>query len=387
MKILLFTTLYPNAEQTHHGIFIEKRLLELRKRYELDVEVVAPVPWFPFNYHWAGSYRKYSRIAKSETRSGVLIHHPRYLVIPILGWRFAPISLFIFSLITIRRVRKSGFRFQLLDAHFMFPDGVAAQMLGAVLNVPVCITARGSDIYDSLQYSIPRKLIKWAISRAQFVVAVSQDLARNLLQLGGDGIDVEVLPNGVDNTVFYPRDRSLVRTELGLKKRVVLSVGNLRRLKGHDILIRAMENIDDATLLIIGVGEELENLKQITESYGNKIEVRFLGDIPNDDLPAYYSTADVFALASSSEGCPNVVLEAIACGTPVVATAVGAIPELLPASCHEFLVRERNVAGFSSAIKRCLENPPDQATILARAKELGWDHTCERLFTKMMQVT
>ncbi len=377
-KLLVFTTLYPNAEQPHHGLFVEKRLLELIRRYPCDVRVVAPVPWFP---RWLGGarYAAFARIPRHEIRAGVEVSHPRYLVVPKLTWRFAPLMLAIGALATVRRLRREGFAFDLIDAHFVFPDGVAAQVLGALCAIPVCITARGSDINDSPRYWLPRRMIRWAITRAKSMIAVSEELAAKMRVLSGPSLNVHVLPNGVDRSRFCPRPEPRLRERLGMDGPIVLSVGNLRELKGHDIVIRAVATLPGVSLMIIGTGEEEANLKRLIEQLGITDRVRLLGAVDNADLPAYYNVADVFALASSSEGCPNVVLEAIACATPVVATAVGAIPDLVPASCRRLLVEERTPASFASALRTCLDDPPAAAELNARAEAFGWDTTCERL--------
>lgn len=378
MKLLVFTTLYPNAAQPHHGLFVEKRLLELIRRYPCDVRVVAPVPWFP-RWLGGGRYAAFARVPRREMRSGVEISHPRYLVVPKLTWRFAPLMLAVGALRTVRGLRRQGFAFDVIDAHFVFPDGVAAQMLGALCAVPVCITARGSDINDSPRYWLPRRMIRWAMTRAKTLIAVSGELAAKIRALTDTPPVVHVLPNGVDRGRFFPCPEPALRERLGATGPIVLSVGNLRELKGHDILIRAVATLPGVSLIIIGTGEEETNLNRLIEQLGVADRVRLLGTVDNAELPAYYNAADVFALASSSEGCPNVVLEAIACGTPVVATAVGAIPELVPSSCLRLLVQERTPTAFAEALRACLDDPPAAAELHMKAETFGWDTTCERL--------
>ena len=384
MKLLVFTTLYPNASQPHHGLFVEKRLLELTRRYPCDVRVVAPVPWFP---RWLRGkrYEAFANVPQRETRNGVEVWHPRYLVVPKLTWRFAPLMIMLGALRTVRRLRRQGFDFDLIDAHFIFPDGVAAQMIGALTGTPVCMTARGSDINDSPRFWLPRRLIRWALVRATSVIAVSEELATKMRALSETPLSVHVLPNGVDRSLFYSRPEPVIRDSLGMDGPIVLTVGNLRELKGHDILIRAVAALPDVSLIIIGTGEEETNLKRLIEDLGIADRVRLLGAVDNRDLPGYYNAADVFALASSSEGCPNVVLEAIACGTPVVATAVGAVPDLVPDSCRRLLVTERSPEAFAKSIAICLENPPSSNEMAARAETFGWASTCGRLEGLMSQ--
>ncbi len=378
MKLLVYTTLYPNAEQPNLGLFVERRLQELVQRHPCEVRVVAPVPWFP---RWLRGkrYTAFSRIPDREVRGGIEIHHPRYLVVPKLTWRIAPLMLVAGSIGTIRRLRRQGFDYDVIDAHFVFPDGVAAQMIGSTAKKPVCVTARGSDINDSPRYWLPRRAIRWALGRARAVVAVSGDLSKKMREVCGERLTVHVLPNGVDRTRFYPRDEPLIAEEKLTGGRVVLAVGNLRELKGHDILIRAIALLRDVSLIIVGTGEEEAKLRRLIIELGVADRVHLVGAVDNDALPAYYSAASVFALASSSEGCPNVVLEAIACGTPVVATSVGGIPDLLPASALRFLVTERSAEAFAEAIRSCLEDPPARQDLLDRAAEFGWGSTCSRL--------
>lgn len=378
MNLLVFTTLYPNAEQPHHGLFVEKRLLELIRRYPCEVRVVAPVPWFP---RWLGGrrYAAFARVPRHEIRAGIEIVHPRYLVVPKLTWRFAPLMLALGAASAVRRLRRQGFAFDVIDAHFVFPDGVAAQILGAMHGVPVCITARGSDINDSPRYWLPRRMIQWALGRAKSLIAVSGELASRMRELANPSLVVHVLPNGVDRSRFRPQPEPALRERLGIDGPMVLSVGNLRELKGHDILIRAVADLADVSLVIIGTGDEEANLKRLIHKLQLTERVHLLGAVDNAGLPAYYNAADAFALASSSEGCPNVVLEAIACGTPVVATAVGAIPDLVPASTRHLLVRERTPEAFTDALRSCLDEPPPAAELNAKAETFGWDTTCERL--------
>lgn len=356
---------------------------ELVRRYPCEVRVVAPVPWFP---RWLRGkrYTAFSKIPDCEVRDGIEIHHPRYVVVPKLTWRIAPLMLVLGSIRTLRRLRARGFDYDVIDAHFVFPDGVAAQVIGALAGKPVCLTARGSDINDSPRYWLPRQAIRWALARAQAVVAVSEELGTRIRALCGASVEVHVLPNGVDRTRFYPRDDESAIEGIPADNKLVLSVGNLRELKGHDILIRAVSLIRDVSLVIVGTGEEEANLRRLIDELGLGDRVRLVGAVDNENLPDYYSAADIFALASSSEGCPNVVLEAMACGTPVVATSVGGIPDLVPNSCRRFLVSERAPESFAAAISACLEDPPDHQTLLDRAGSFGWDATCSELRTLLL---
>jgi len=387
VNVLVYSTLYPNPEQPHHGIFVERRVLELRARTGWRFEVVAPVPWFPLRSARFGRYARLARVPARDERHGITVHHPRYLVLPGLSWRIAPYFLLPGSLGLLRRIRRSGFAYDLIDAHFVFPDGVAATLAGERLGVPVLMTARGSDVHDTLRHALPRALLRRAIGAAAGTIAVADDLARELRELAGGRLEVPVLANGVDTTRFAPRDPGPIRDRLGLHGPVVLCVGNLRRLKGFHLVIEAVAGLEEVTLLIAGEGEEREALARLAAELGIAERIRLLGAIDNAALPDLYSAADVFVLASSSEGCPNVVLEAMACGTPVVATAVGAVRDLLPEKGHGLVVAERSAAALREGIETALTRPPCVEVYLRRARELSWDATCAALAGIMAGMT
>jgi len=145
LRILTYTTLYPNAAAPHHGVFVENRLRHLVGSGEVAASVVAPVPWFPFQAPVFGEYAVFARAPAAEQRYGLAIAHPRYPLLPRAGMTMAPASLYLFTRAAVRRIQTEGHDFDLIDAHFLYPDGVAAVLLGWLLNKPVVITARGND--------------------------------------------------------------------------------------------------------------------------------------------------------------------------------------------------------------------------------------------------
>ena len=161
MKILVLTTLYPNSQQSRHGVFIENRVLNFKKKYpDVEIHIMAPVPWFPFSSEKFGHYGKYAEIPESEIRSELRVWHPRYPVIPKVGMSISPVLLALAILPKIKKLIRDGFDFDVIDAHYFYPDGVAAVWLAKQLNKPITVTARGSDIHLLPNYSLPRKMIK-----------------------------------------------------------------------------------------------------------------------------------------------------------------------------------------------------------------------------------
>ena len=158
LSILTYSSLYPNCVQQRHGIFVEQRLLHLLHDFPVTSRVVAPVPWFPFKGKRFGAYGRMAEVPARETRGGVDVYHPRYGVIPALSWRFSPLLMAAGTIGLLRRLHAAQ-PFDLIDAHFVYPDGAAASLLGRALGVPVAITARGSDLSLMPRYALPRRFI------------------------------------------------------------------------------------------------------------------------------------------------------------------------------------------------------------------------------------
>lgn len=378
IRILLFSTLYPNAAQTTHGIFVENRLRYLLAAGQVEATVVAPVPWFPFTGKWAGRYGVFARAPKQETRHGIRIVHPRYLTLPVIGMYIAPLTIYLAGRSAVRRLRKSGLEFDLIDAHYVYPDGVAAALLSRAMGRPLTITARGTDINLIPRYRLPLVMIRWAAARAGALAGVSQALVDVMRELRlGDDRKIRVLRNGVDLERFHQTDRDAARRRLGLDGPTLISVGNLVDRKGHDIVIRALSELDRFELLIVGDGEERAALERLAVDAGVADRVHFLGHKSQQELPDLYNAADILVLASSREGWANVLLEAMACGTPVVASDVGGTPEVVAAAEAGRLMAERTPDALAAAVSQLFAAMPDRDATRAYAEKFSWDETTQ----------
>jgi glycosyltransferase involved in cell wall biosynthesis len=378
MRILTFTTLYPSAARPHHGVFVEDRLRHLVGTGKVTSRVIAPVPWFPFGQAMFAGYGDLARTPREDERFGIPIRYPRYPLIPKVGMTAAPFLLHAPTAGVLRRILAGGYDFDLIDAHYYYPDGVAAVMAGRRLNKPVVITARGTDINLIPTYRLPRRMILWAAARAAALITVCQALKDRLVELGVPERRVTVLRNGVDLDMFRPGDRRAARARLGLTGPSLLSVGHLIPRKGHDIVIRALQMLPDARLLIVGEGPAESTLRRLASSLGLEERVVFVGRVPHDRLLEYYYAADALVLASSREGWANVLLEAMACGTPVVATDVWGTSEVVAAPEAGLLVHERSPKAVAEAIDALLARPPDRGATRAYAERFSWDATTER---------
>lgn len=387
MKLLTFSTLFPNAEKPSHGIFVETRLRYLLASGKVQSRVIAPVPWFPSKNTRFGRYAGYARVPAEDTRSAIPVHHPRYALLPKVGMSLAPFLLAQSVKPTISRMIASGYDFDLIDAHYFYPDGVAAVMLGKHFNKPVVITARGTDINLIPKYAIPRKQILWAARHAQGMITVCNALKEEMVGLGIDGAKITPLRNGVDLERFQPVDRAAVRKSLGMHGFTLLSVGLLEPRKAHDLIISALPQLEDAQLLIAGSGPERARLEALAQQLNVAQRVRFLGSLPQTELRNYYGAADAMVLASSREGWANVLLESMACGTPVVASNVWGTPEVVAAPEAGVLMAERTPQGVADAVRRLRANYPSHAATRAYAEKFSWDDTTEgqlRLFGKIL---
>lgn len=387
-NLLVFTTLFPNKYQPRHGIFVETRLRHLLSEGNFRAVVVAPVPWFPFNASWFGRYATFARIPREEKRNGLTIYHPRYLVIPKIGFLISPLFLALSGVLFIRRLIKSGQEFELLDAHYFYPDGVAAALIAKWLDKPVSITARGTDVNLLPSYALPRKMIQWAANRADALISVCQALKDSLTRMGVPEEKIVVLRNGVDLNLFRPsEERSALRKRLGIRGHSVMSVGNLIELKGHHIVIEALNWCPGVTLYIAGSGEEAERLGRLVDRLELTDRVFFLGTLSQETLKDFYSAVDLLVLASSREGWANVLLESLACGTPVVATNIPGTREVIMAPEAGLLV-DRTGAALADGIRRVLEHYPNRARTRKYAEKFSWDETTagqERVFKSIIE--
>lgn len=379
MRILTFGNLFPSRANPQNGVFTELRLKALRAADpEVEARVVAPVPWFPFTHPRFGAYAVHARVPARDVRDGVPVVYPRVPVIPKVGMTVAPHLLYRAVLPAVERLRAEGFAFDLIDAYYLYPDGVAAARLARRFGVPLVLTALGSDVNILPTFPKPRRMILEACGTAGLVATVSRSLRDALVDLGVPAERIAVIRNGVDLDVFRPpADRHTLRASLRLpppgEAPVLLFVGNLVALKRCHLCIEALPRLPTARLMIAGEGPERSRLAALAERLGVGGRVRFLGRLTQDALTPWYGAADALLLPSEREGLPNVVMEAMACGTPVVASHLPGTAEAVSVPAAGRLVPEPDGAALAAAVQALLaESPPREAT-RAHAAGFSWE--------------
>jgi glycosyltransferase involved in cell wall biosynthesis len=375
MQLLTYSSLYPSAVHPQHGVFVENRLRHITAPKGIGTRVVAPVPWFPLSGARFGRYGGYAAIDSQETRYGIEVHHPRYPVIPKIGMSIAPWLMYRATRGMVAALRDDPVGFDMIDAHYFYPDGVAAAMLGRAMGRPVVISARGTDVNLLPDYTLPRRQILWAASQARAIVSVSQALKQRMVEIGIAAEKITVLRNGVDADMFAPQDREAVRAELGLAGPAMVAVGNVLVSKGQDIAIRSLTILEDTELLIVGAGADEGAFRSLALRLGVADRVRFVGRVNQRDLARYFSAADVSVLASMREGWPNVLLESMACGTPVVASDVGGVREIITKPEAGRIMKDRTPQALADAVLCLRSESPARQSVRAYAKEFGWADT------------
>ena len=382
MRILTFTSLFPNSIDPAHGIFIFQRATHLGRLPGNNVEVISPVPYFP-RYIKLARWRTAAALPSEERVGDLIVHHPRYFLLPKISMPVHALLMFLGSLpLALRMNAQAGF--DCIDAHFVYPDGLAAVLLGKVLKVPVVVSARGTDINVYPSFRSIRPMIRWTLSQAHEIIAVSASLMEAMHALGASTYKTHVISNGVDGDRFERVDPVQARIQLGLQAGIpfIVSVGALIPAKGHEKLIKAFKQIvprhPNLRLYILGEGPSRLNLTSLIQKLDLQDRIQLPGKRPNEELKSWFSASEVSCLVSEREGWPNVVTESLACGTPVVATRVGGIPEILHSE-HLGVLVDQTLDAIALGLETALSRPWDRKAISEQTRKRTWSHVAREV--------
>ncbi len=393
-KLLVFTTLFPHSGRPNAGLFIRERMFRVGR--QLPLIVVSPQPWFPFQ-GLLQSIRPHFRPSAPhhEIQDGIEVFFPRFFSVPGLFKSFDGLFMALGSLFLLRRL-KQRFDFDLIDAHFAYPDGYAAVLLGKWLQVPVTITLRGTEVPLS-RIKGRRQLIIKALQLATRVFSVSASLKQHVVDMGIAASKIRVVGNGVDTTKFQCVEKNEARNKLGLPLDipVLISVGALVERKGFHRVIECLPDLcrqfPGLRYLIVGgagpEGDWSQQLRQQVAELGLEAHVTFLGSISPEDLKIPLSAADVFVLATRNEGWANVFLEAMACGLPVVTTDVGGNAEVVSSKELGMVVPFGMTKELRAALVQALETDWDRNAIIAYAQANSWDDRVRVLTDEFVSLT
>jgi len=369
--------LFPNARQPQLGLFVERQTRGLAALPEVEVRVVAGVglPVWPLSLH--PHYRPLGSLAREELWNGLQVQRPRFTAWPKVGQARAGTSLARAALPLLRELRRS-FPFDVVDAEFFWPDGVAAMHLARALGLPFSVKARGSDIYHWGDVPGVREQVLAAAEAASGLLAVSQSLKDEMVGRGMAGEKIKVHHTGVDLDAYRPVDRAAVKRTLGVEGPLLATVGALIERKGQAFALEALARLPGATLLLIGDGPDRAELGGKAEALGIADRVRFLGSQPPAEVARLVAAADVMLLPTRAEGIANAWVEALACGTPVVTCAAGAAADVIDRPEAGRIVA-RDSEALARAVGELLRSPPEQAAVRRAAERFSWERNAKEL--------
>jgi teichuronic acid biosynthesis glycosyltransferase TuaC len=380
-NVLVFSSLFPNANTPHAGAFIRERLFRVGKH--VPIVVVAPVAWSPVDWLirlFRTSFRPQAQAF--EVMDGVEIYRPRVFSVPGILKQFDGQLMAHGARATVSKLVRER-EVNLIDAHFLYPDGFAASTLAKEFSLPLVVTLRGSK--DQRLLGSPQEpKLKSVLQNAAQIISVSRALKTEVAEkLIGENEKTTLIGNGVDLNKFSREDQKAARTRLNIPydAKVIVSVGGLVEGKGFHRIIPLLpalkEKFPSLIFLIVGGGashgDMTQELKNLAKSCGAESYVRFCGSQLPSELRWFYSAADIFALATKYEGWANVFLEAMACGLPVVSTQVGGNAEVVRSDEVGTLVPFFDAPAFEAALADALGKKWDQEKIIAYATNNGWD--------------
>jgi len=383
LRVLFVSNLYPNPVEPTRGVFNLETVRALAERSE--VRVLAAVPWYP----GSGSMKGIPR----ELNDGIAMR--RY----VRAFYTPGMLRNLHGAFFVRSIRKAvldireTFPFDVLYGSWVYPDGYGVVKLSEELGVPCVVHALGSDIHRRLGQPGRREKVLWTLRRAGHVICVSEYIRNHIVKAGVDAAHTRVIYDGVDTTLFRPRDARDARARLGLpmEARIILFVGSLLPIKGPEHLVEAFGKLrgrcdEDVRLVLVGKGSMEKELRERVRAMGLERLVSFAGAHPHEEIADWMAGADVFCLPSVDEGLPNVVLEALASGRPVVASDVGGIGEAVNHEDLGILVKPGDPEALAAALKDALGRTWETEKLTARARKFSWAEHGARIMEVLREV-
>lgn len=384
-RILVSSSIFPNKVEPTKGIYIFHQARALSAH--CPVKVVAPVPYFP-GWLKSQTYSFYSRIAATEVLDSLEVSHPRVLIIPKVGrstYGFA----YFFSLLRVVKRFRSRFNPDVLLCFWVYPDGFANVLLAKSLGIPIILGGRGCDVNNADEYRSKKFMVSWALRNSDKVLAVSQAMKKQMMCLGVPDGKIRVVPNGLDDRFIGAGVRHAAARDNhgGNGRKRILYCGRLSPEKGLEYLIEAAgilhERDASFELLLVGKGPQEIQIKNLIKGIGIGAKVTMIKEMPHSEIPGLMGSVDIFCLPSIREGWPNVLMEALACGVPVVATEVGGVPEILRSEDCGLMVPKQNPVRLADALESAMERTWDTEKIRASAIGRGWEMVAQEILSEV----
>lgn len=377
MNILLVTNLFPTPEDPERGIFtlqLVKKLQELGK-----VTVICPLPWFPKAKIFSGLKKWYafSQVPKVYEMEGVTVYSPKYVMLPKVSESWHAFFMGLGLKRCIQQLHQEK-HFDVVNSQWFYPDSVAVDRAIRTLNIPHIATGLGCDVNHDLFDSKKRPQLQQMLENVAAITVVSNELKKVLMDDSIPENKITPIPNGVDTSKFSLLDMTECRNKLDIEKSetIILYVGRLSEEKNVESLIRAFHQLElDETLklYLVGDGPMEDVLKSLVHDFKLKDRVIFVGKVEHSQVSTWMGATNYFCLPSIREGCPNVVLEALGCGRPVIASHVGAIPDLVNDESG-VLFDPNSISDIKSCLDVGLSKQWNYSVIAKSVKFLSWEH-------------
>ncbi|MFN7983322.1 MAG: glycosyltransferase [Vicinamibacterales bacterium] len=381
MRILAVTHQFPTVYQPTFAPYNRQQWSELARSH--DVHIVRAVPWtIAWQQRRSGMWQGAGPMPSAVGSPAISVSYPRFYFPPKWGSHLYG-HWFEWSTRAVVAREVATWRPDVLLTSWAHPDGWATAKLAKRFGLPVVLKVLGSDVLVQATGK-RRAYVSESVKAMTAVAAVSADLARHVVELGADPARVHVVPEGLSFEEFSPGDQQAARAQLGItgQEPMILFVGSVIAAKGVFDLVDACARLRDRQVrfqcCIVGKGGDLERVRQTIETLGLGRHVTCAGLRPHAELAQWFRASDVVALPSYTEGIPNVLREAIACGRPFVSTRVGGIPEIADPSLSR-LTNAGDVDGLAAHLESILNDPLDVDSGVVRRINISWQESARRL--------
>lgn len=384
LRVLFVSNLFPDKAEPYRGLDNATVLKALQTWSGCEVRVVSPRPWLPIR-------RKTCWKPRVEDVSMAPLYVPTWYV-PKLGSHFNH-HLMRWTLERSLRDVRRGYRWDVVLASWLYPDGWAAVEASRRHGAPAVLIAQGSDVHKYLSMPARKPAVLEAVNGASAVITRSRSLATLLGKAGADAAKLHPITNGIDTRVFNLNDRGMAKQKLGVPgdTRVLLYVGNLLDVKNPLMLVRCFAKLagelkgGPLQLVMVGKGPLEQAVSAEARALGVEPQVRLMGPLHPGEVAEWMKAADLLCMTSRNEGLPNVILEAQACGLPVVGTDVGSTAEIVDEEWKGGVAPPGDVEAWVELARRQLEAPAQTLRIAEVGMSRTWRATAESYFRVLCQ--